>query len=418
MSDELYALDLDTDLLWHLARPESVAVLLAEKVRDELVEDDYVAKVFNWQVAHTREHGVPATGAVLEDEFEDVNIEDPETAIEDLIARLRGRYLHNQGRQSLLDLKERYKQEPGQLAEAMAVEGRRLLDLTARRGTEFDVGDQDRALDLYRLRKERGRGPSFGFKALDEHFWGQEGLTFTIGSPKTYKTWLGTQAALNNVMQGKCVWHFPLELPAEQQDMRLRCLAANVPFWKYLRGQLGFDDERLIRDASEHLAGLGTYVVSKPPSGQRDFDTMFNNAADRGADLIIVDQLQYVEIDRGKDRGHASLGEGDTGWYWRALERARELSEQVPIQILHQFNRTAMFAEEMPSMQQAKASAAIEETATLVLGLWANKDMRHSNKVEYGTLASRNYGTPSWQLKIELSRGCDFEVEGRTDLSE
>jgi hypothetical protein len=416
MSDEFYALDLDTDFLWHLAKPESFAELIAERVSPVLLEDEYVARIFQWQLAHYREHTEPATAAVLEHEFEDVNLDEPETAIGDLITRLRERFSKNEGRRALTRLKEHYKEEPGRIAEEMQREARAMLEVVAKRGAEYTVADVERTIEKYEERKRRGRGPSFGYEEIDEHFWGQEGLTFTIGAPKTMKTWQVTKSMHSNVLAGKNVWHFPLELPADHQDMRLRCLAAGVPYWKYIRGAFDYHDKEAIREATDELLGLGSYTVSKPPHGQRDFDTMFNRAADRGADLIIVDQLQYVEIER--PHGSVSLGECDTGGYWKALNRANELAEQIPIQIVHQFNRTAQFAEQMPEMQQAKGSAAIEETATLALGLWANKDMRQSRIVEYGTLASRNYGTPSWQITYDLSRGCEFELLGETDEQE
>ena len=415
MSDEVYALDLDTDLLWHLADPDSVRHLIGEHVTSELVEDEYVARVLDWQLAHFREHGRPATASVLEHEFEDANIEEPETVIDDLVERLRERYLRNNGREVLVDLKNQYKEDPGGLAVAVAREGRRLLELTAKRGNEYGTGDSDLVMSLYDQRKLRGRGPSFGFEEIDDHFWGYEGLSFTIGPPKRYKSWIGgVKPVIENVRQGKCVYLYSLELPAEESNMRVLCLAANIPFWKYLRGAFDHTDLKTLRAAAEELDGLGTYCVSKPPPGQRDIETMVGRAADNGADLVIVDQLQYVEVDRG-NRGNVALGEGDHTWYWQALNKARDLSDEIPISFMHQFNRTVMFAEEMPEMQQAKGAAAIEETATLALGLWANKDMRQSNIVEYGTLASRNYGYPSWAVGVELSKGCSFEILGRSD---
>jgi hypothetical protein len=77
-----------------------------------------------------------------------------------------------------------------------------------------------------------------------------------------------------------------------------------------------------------------------------------------------------------------------------------------------------MSADSMPEMQQAKGSSAVEEIATLILGLWANKDMRRSNVMELGTLASRNYMLASWEVGIELSRGCNFELLGKVEDKE
>ena len=90
----------------------------------------------------------------------------------------------------------------------------------------------------------------------------------------------------------------------------------------------------------------------------------------------------------------------------------RDYSDEVPIFIIHQFNRSVMNAKEMPEMQQAKGSAAIEETAHLALGLWANKEMRKNNVIEVGTLASRSYSYKSWHLEVGLSKDCRLDMIG------
>jgi hypothetical protein len=81
--------------------------------------------------------------------------------------------------------------------------------------------------------------------------------------------------------------------------------------------------------------------------------------------------------------------------------------------IAHQFNRSAMGADKMPSVEQAKGSSAIEEVSTLALGMWANRDMRRSGIVEIGTLIARNVMYASWEMEFELARGCGFRIIGR-----
>jgi hypothetical protein len=86
--------------------------------------------------------------------------------------------------------------------------------------------------------------------------------------------------------------------------------------------------------------------------------------------------------------------------------------------VVHQFNRSVMNAKEMPEAQQAKGSAAVEEVATLALGLWANKEMRKNNIVEMGTLASRNYALERWRVGVQLSHGCSLDMLGIVDDDE
>jgi hypothetical protein len=91
---EVFAVDLDEELISHLAIPESWSALWDEEVSEELIEDEFAAEVFRWQLNHVREHGKPATASVLADEF-DLDLDEPLTAAGDLVERLRDRYVRN-----------------------------------------------------------------------------------------------------------------------------------------------------------------------------------------------------------------------------------------------------------------------------------------------------------------------------------
>lgn len=403
---EVYALDLDEELLSHLALAESIKVLRDEEVSEELIEDDFVREVFRWQFDHIHENKQPATPSVLADEF-DLELTDPLTAPLDLVDRLRDRYMTNHAREHMEKLSKAYKEDPYKLVEVMPQVSRELLRVVGPRGESYGTGDLDRAMDRYDESVLRGPGPSFGFDEVDTHFHGIRNMVFYIASPKTYKSWMGVNALVSNVQLERRVELASLELPADESDMRVRCLAAGVPYWRYIHNALGLDDRDALKEVSEILDDMGIYRCFKPAPNHRSIGEMVDHAMDNEADLLIIDQLQYVETSNGKQ-----LGAGDHRDYWAVLNEARDLSDHLPLLIIHQFNRTVMFADKMPEMQQAKGAAAIEETATLALGLWANKDMRRSNVVELGTLAARNHTYQSWEIGIELSRGCDFELLG------
>jgi uncharacterized protein YbjQ (UPF0145 family) len=410
---EVYALDLDEELLSHLADPESFAALWAEDLDPDHIVDDEVRDIYVWQCEHQRKYKKPATAAVLADEF-DLELREPETVIGDLIERLTERWLRNNVRGEMEKVSDAYKEDPLKAVEVMSDVSRELQRKVGKRGEAFGTGDFERAMHRYDESVLRGPGPSFGFEMVDSHFYGLRGVTFGLAPPKTYKSWIySTNTAVENIMDGKHVWVYTLELPAEEADMRLRCLAADIPFWRYLRNSISPQDRARLQEASELLDGLGTYRCVKPEEGHRSIEEMVERAGDAGADFVIIDQLQYVETKAGMPLGGAKPQE-----YWQPLNRARDLSDEMPMMIVHQFNRSVMNADKMPSMQQAKGAAAIEETGTLILGLWANKDMRRSNVVELGTLASRNYQYEAWEIGVELTRGCSFTMLGRANHDE
>ena len=408
MSQEVYALDLDWDLIQHLANEESIATLRAERLSKEVLEDDLALAVYEWQLDHIRKHGSPATATVLEDEFPDVSFEEPQAAIGDLIQRLRDRYLRNEGRKALKQMAKLAGSDPRAVASEMLRVGKSLTDITSARGDHFGTGDYDRAKDVYDKKVLRGPGPTLGFQELNDHFNGIQGLTFLMAPPKTYKSWFAVNGVLEETIGGGHPYLYSLELPAEDTAWRAFCMAANVPFWKYEKGALDTRDMQRINEASKGLDSCGVYNIEKPPPGDRGAHLLVERALAANATSIYIDQLQYVESDKGKNLGTLN----DTGAYWDVLSTLRDYSDEIPIFIVHQFNRSVMSAKEMPEMQQAKGSAAIEETAHLALGLWANKEMRANNIVEVGTLASRSYSYKSWHLGISLSKGCALEMEG------
>lgn len=408
--NEVYALDLDEELLSHLPDPESWVVIRGETVSPSLIFDEDIREIFKWQDHHIREHGKPATASVLAEEF-DLEFSDPLTAIGDLLDRLRERYMRREGRERLKIIGEAYKEDPAQIPNLLIKEGRGLAQLLTKHGEVYGTGDYDRARHRYDVKVAQGPGASFGFDMLDDYFFGQRGLTFMVAPPKTYKSWWMLKGHITNVEQGRSSHLYTLELPAEESDMRLRCLLADVPWWHYLRNRITDEEWSRIKEASELIDSLGVYKLVKPPEGERGIDSLVGKARDAGADIVYIDQLQYVEGENGR-----ALGElNDPGQYWGVLNRARNLSDDGPICIAHQFNRSTMHADEMPLVQQAKGSSAIEETATLALGMWASKDMRRSSMVEVGTLISRNNMFASWEMQVDLSRGCNFEIVGRVE---
>jgi len=141
---------------------------------------------------------------------------------------------------------------------------------------------------------------------------------------------------------------------------------------------------------------------------------MVERAINSGASSIFIDQLQYVESSGGDSLGALN----NTGDYFNVVNELRNYSDTIPILVVHQFNRSVMSSKEMPEMQQGKGSSAIEEVATLALGLWANKEMRANNIVQLGTLASRNYSYKAWDIDVELSRGTSFTMIGETQDEE
>lgn len=412
-TEKIYNLDLDAELINHLALPESVDVIQAEQVTNKLIVDNTAKDIFSWQLDHIKEHGQPASGAVLQDEFSRWDFSEPQSAIKDLLDRIRERFVRNAGRAAVRRIADMTVVDPLEMAKSMIEEGRQLAEMTSRRGEVIGTGDFNRAMSAYDRRVLEGRGPSLGFDEVDQHFFGMRGVTFLMAAPKTYKSWFTINAVSKNIADGGNPYLYSLELPAEESDMRLRCMAANIPYWKYLHNKLDKEDKAKLKSASDIMDAKGNYKVEKPQVGERGVGRIVERAVNSGATSIFIDQLQYVE-----SNGDSLGALNNTGDYFNVVNELRNYSDQIPILVVHQFNRSVMSSKEMPEMQQGKGSSAIEEVATLALGLWANKEMRANNIVQLGTLASRNYSYKAWDIEVQLSRGTSFTMIGETEEQE
>lgn len=409
---EVFDLDLDEEVLSHLALAESVHHFRGERFKPIMIEDDEIRHMYEWQMDHYREHGRPATPTVLAEEF-DVSFVEPETAIGKLIEYLRERYVVNHAREEMAKVANAYKQDPMLVAPTMVKVGQELSRLVVPQGNAFGSGDLDRVMDLYDKRALAGPGPSIGFEEMDTFYHGMRGVVTCIASPKGKKSWFTVKSKLENILRGLNVWHFSLELPPEETNERLYAMAANIPPWKFIKGALTQEDRKLLKDVQGLLDEEGRYKIVKPPRGERGIGQMVERARDDGADVIYIDQLQYVEDSKGVPLFSAKPQE-----YGEVMNDARDLSDDGPLWIVHQFNRTAMFSDSMPEMQQAKGAAAIEEVSSLILGLWANKDMAKSGITEFGSIASRHFMNQSWEIGVDLNRGCQFDCIGIADHDE
>lgn len=149
LTPSTYALDLDEDFLSHLPRPAAWMVIKGEGIKSDLILDEEVRKIFEWQDDHFRQHGKPATASVLAEEF-DIELAEPLTAIGDLLDRLRERFIKNQGRERLKAIGETYKHDPSQVPQMLVSEGRYLSSLLTSHWRSGSVSAAD--VPLERLR--------------------------------------------------------------------------------------------------------------------------------------------------------------------------------------------------------------------------------------------------------------------------
>lgn len=404
------AIEPDIELCSHLSDPDAWVILKGESFHVDLIEDERVREAFEWAKDFCREHGEPPTDEVLDDEFEikgEPFFEEPVTVIEDLIDRMRRRYKNNQQRERIKGLVKLQKEDPDSVSKEMVKGGKELQEILARRGESFSAGEGDRAIKAYLDHCTKGPGASLGFKALDDYFAGQRGITTLAAAPKSGKSWIVVKAVLENILQGKYPWLYSLELPAEETEMRLMCMLSGVPWHKYINKNISREEQKRMAEMEKFLAETGAYKITTPPYGRRSIEELIGDAQDGGAGAIFIDQAQYVETD-GKTLGDWN----ETGKYWSVLDRARNLTDDIFF--VHQLNTTkvAEKGDQFPTYDMLKSTSAFGEVGTLVLGLWCNKEMRKSSRMQIGVLSARNHAHVIWDVAVNFATDCNFEIIG------
>ncbi len=403
------AVEPDIELCSHLSDPDAWVVLKGEGFHPDLIEDERVRDAFEWAKDFLRKHNEPPSAEVLDDEFEipgEPFFEEPVTVPDDLVERMRRRYKNNQQRTRVRKIVKLQKEDSDSVAKEMAMSAKELQDILSRRGESYNAGEGERAIQAYLDKATRGPGASLGFPALDAYFSGQRGITTLAAAPKSYKSWITVKAVFESILQGKYPWLFSLELPAEETEMRLMCMMADLPFHKYISNSFTREEQKLLTDVEKLMAETGAYKVLTPPYGERTIEEMIDKAQDGGAGAIFIDQAQYVETD-GKKLGDWN----ETGKYWAVLDRARSLTENICF--VHQLNSSkAASSSTFPTYDMIKSTSAFAEVGTLVLGLWASKEMRRSSKMQIGVLSARNHTHLIWDVDVNLTTGCDFQITG------
>ena len=402
------AVEPDIELCGHLCDPEAWVVLKGEGFHPDLIEDERVREAFEWALDFFRKYGEPPTAEVLDDEFEipgEPFFKEPVTVPDDLVERMRKRYKNNQQRAHVRKIVKLQKEDSDSVAKEMALSAKELQDILSRRGESYSAGEGERALKAYLDKATKGPGASLGFPLLDAYFSGQRGITTIAAAPKSFKSWIAVKATRESILQGKYPWLYSLELPAEETEMRLMCMMANLPFHKYISNSFTREEQELLVDTESLMAESGAYKIDTPPYGERTIEELIDKAQNAGAGAIFIDQAQYVETD-GK-----SLGDwNETGKYWSVVHRAKEMADNICF--IHQLSYKAANSDSFPTYEMVKGSSAFVEVGTLVLGLWANKEMRKSSRMQIGVISARNHTHLIWDVDVNLTTGCDFQIIG------
>lgn len=226
------------------------------------------------------------------------------------------------------------------------------------------VTDGMQAVERLMDTKKGVTGVATGFLDFDGMTRGLQpgALVLLAARPSMGKTAWALNVAYHAAAHGTTVGFFSLEMSKEELLMRLVSSVGRIDGHRLQSGYVNQSDYDRISDAFTAIAGTRLFVDDSPGVGVLDMRGKARRLKARaGLDLVVVDYLQLMQLDRAENRNIA-VAEAS-----RALKlMARELG--VPVIALSQLSRaTEQRGDKKPMLSDLRDSGALEQDADVVV---------------------------------------------------
>lgn len=421
----------ETVLLAHLTDADSLDVLAREgftvdSVR-EIIPTQLIRELVRWSLDAyfaSKRTVAPSKEAITEtwaDQLEQAEIvveDDTETdSIMWAIEQLRAQYTTwktNQFVQSLAkDVNSANPHDRVTVVQEKAYELYTLAQVLSSRRSEMDMaaGIED-ALMAYLDRKDNGhrtQGMTFGLPMVDEHMFGIHPgeIAVVAAGSGVGKTWLAIKTALTEWKAKRQTVLWTLENPLLTVFDRMACMAANVDYGLWQRGECDERDVLSVADLLEEIQ-QSEYkpVVIHPRRDERTTVFMTRKSTVLGADSIILDQLSHITPPK-EARRHDRRQQVSAIMY-ELQECLQEGDNPLSCLLLHQINREGKKAAASSGryiMEHLAESSDIERAVDFIFTIYQSQDDWAINEAVFQMLKGRRVPVASWRLGWNLSRG-------------
>lgn len=211
-----------------------------------------------------------------------------------------------------------------------------------------------------------------GFQNIDEKIKGFKtgDLIIVAGRPGMGKTTWALNIATHNILKGKNVLVFSLEMTNEQLIKKIISSVSGLEMDKLLTGNLSVKDWEMFTKVEEQLKDSGLFVYDKSPI---TIETLINKTkaiqAVKDIDLIVVDYLQLLmtssKVPSNADSRAASMT------YISNLLKGLAKEVGCPLISLSQLNRgVEARTDKRPVLSDLRDSGSIEQDADMVIMLY------------------------------------------------
>ena len=389
-------------------------------LRQEVFEDPLNRFVFQFMVDYwlnTQMTQAP-TWVVMESEYPQVKL-DPvvEESTEWLVQWLQKRYAAAEVQELLRSAAKTCNDDPSSTLDVLWHNAYDAAQITAPRYARVDITETitaRRERYSHDVQNQTQAGAAIGLEELDVHTRGilPGELCAAAAYTKTGKSWLLANAFVATLRNGLRPLFFTLEMGVPEIEDRIDALYSGVSYQRLSQRELTPQEMIRLREAQDEIATLPGGFIERPQRGERTVKHMVSRARQLGADLLIVDQLSFIDATRDYNGDSALRMKHGEIIFELKDEISRENAGKVPCLLAVQLNRQAASNGNAGrgELYNFANSSMVEQTVDLALGLWRNTEMRANNAMGLDIMGSRRCDTRSWTLAWHLSDRSEIRI--------
>jgi len=412
---------LERKLLSRMTTREGITRVWEMGLRGEVFDDPVHRFVFEFMVGYWLDNrmSTPPTTEVMAAEYPQVPLDAVvEESTDWLVGWLQKRYAGAEVQELLRSAARTSKDDPQGTLDRMWHDAYDAVQANAPRYARVDITETIPARrERYArdLEDQARAGVPVGLEELDNHTRGilPGELCAAAAYTKTGKSWLLAHSFVTALRAGLRPIFFTLEMGIPEMEDRIDALWSGVSYQRLSQRELTFDESARLRAAQDEMAALdGAGLIERPGRGERTVKHMVSRSRQVGAQLLIVDQLSFIDAERSYTGDSAlRMKHGDVIFELKD-EISRESVGKIPCLLAVQLNRQAAAggAGGRGELYNFANSSMVEQTVDIALGLWRSQEMRANNAMGLDIMGSRRCDTRSWTLAWHLTDRTDIHV--------
>lgn len=416
--------DLEGKAISLLTDPEALSKMYGLGLRSVHFDRLETREAWDFAVSYWRDSGfrnAPTAEAIMT-KAKHVTIDEPSDSPVWVAQEMKRAYAGRLASKAILEASKQMSDDPMQavlsLSESMWDIRRRTQERRNQSNLVDSIDDRRRRYaDRAKAAEDGIIGESLGFDEVDDLTGGIRGgeLVTLVAGPKVGKTWMMLQVARRCIERGRTCVVFTLEMDVSQIEDRFDAVLSGVSYARLDAGKLSTTEMKRLMETQDRESELGRIKFIKLGIGERTVDNMVRIAKDERADLMIIDQLSFIET----SRNYASRADQVSSII---LELKASISQDeddmLPTLLLAQFNRAGASAGDKADISSIGLSSEVERTSDALISLSQSDEERANNVLKMRILASRRYDLGAFLIHRELIERTDISFVRRIDEAE